>query len=58
MTYSGDRGGQVHHDARLGAGAQRVAADHVDRSWRGHVELAFCHLWHEEERNLDRAGQP
>lgn len=57
-THSRDRDSQIHHDARFGACTQGVAADEIDGSRRGHVELALCRLRHQQERNPSRAREP
>lgn len=57
-TYSWHCDSKVHHDARFSASAKWVAADHIDWCWRRHVELALCCFGHQEEGDLDRAGQP
>lgn len=57
-TYGRDRDSQIHHDARFGACTQRVAADEIDGSWRGHVELALCRLRHQQEGDPSRAREP
>lgn len=57
-TYSRDGDSQIHHDTRFGACTQGVAADEIDGSWRGHVELALCRLRHQQERNPSRTREP
>lgn len=57
-AYSWHCDSKVHHDAWFSAGAKWVAADHIDRCWGRHVELALCCFGHQEEGDFDRAGQP
>lgn len=58
VTHSWDCDSQVDHDAWFGAGAQRVAANQINRSRRCHVELAFCCVGHQEKRDLNCTCQP